>query len=190
MNNDPINGVDYLGLADYGKADLSGQLTQTWSDGMAAYASYSVADWAGWALEQTHEFSKGMAIGVGKGAGDIAGGLWFLAKGAVKTGAEFNKMYRKALFGGPEGPLGRYYMGHLNGQIADIVVGNQTLHDGLDFFVDDHGSYVRRRLMPAEWMQEREALANIAFWPVVPETTAQERYILEWKVEAARAPAG
>lgn len=76
---------------------------------------------------------------------------------------------RPGLFGGSEGPLGRYYMGHLNGQIADIVLESQALHDGLDFFVDDHGSYVRRRLVPAEWVQEREALANVAFWPVVPE---------------------
>lgn len=76
---------------------------------------------------------------------------------------------RPGLFGGPEGPLGRYYMGHLNGQIADIVLKNRTFHDGLDFFVDGHGSYVRRRLVPAEWVQEAEGLANIAFWPVVPE---------------------
>lgn len=76
---------------------------------------------------------------------------------------------RPGLFGGAEGPLGRYYMGHLNGEIADILLENQALHDGLDFFVDSHGSYVRRRLVPAESVQEREALANIAFWPVVPE---------------------
>jgi choline dehydrogenase-like flavoprotein len=71
-------------------------------------------------------------------------------------------------FGGPGGPLGRGYMGHLAGQIADIVFDDRRLHDGLDYHVDAHGSYVRRRLVPSEATQAAEALANIAFWPVVP----------------------
>ena len=73
-----------------------------------------------------------------------------------------------ALFGGAGGPLGRFYMGHVSGQIADIVFENATLHDGLDYYVDAHGSYVRRRLVPAEATQAAERLANVAFWPVVP----------------------
>jgi choline dehydrogenase-like flavoprotein len=71
-------------------------------------------------------------------------------------------------FGGTDGPLGRSYMGHLSGQIADIVFKDKALHDGLDYHVDAHGSYVRRRLVPGEATQEAERLANIAFWPVVP----------------------
>ena len=59
-------------------------------------------------------------------------------------------------------------MGHLSGQIADIVFENRTLHDALDYHVDAHGSYVRRRLVPADATQEAERLANVAFWPVVP----------------------
>ena len=39
---------------------------------------------------------------------------------------------------------------------------------GLDYHVDAHGSYVRRRLVPAEATQEADRLANVAFWPVVP----------------------
>ena len=73
-----------------------------------------------------------------------------------------------SLFGGAGGPLGRFYMGHLTGQIADIVFENAALHDGLDYHVDAHGSYVRRRLVPAEATQAAERLANVAFWPVVP----------------------
>lgn len=72
-------------------------------------------------------------------------------------------------FGGPDGPLGRAYMGHVNGTIADIVFGNAALHAGLDYHVDGHGSYVRRRLVPAPATQETAALSNVAFWPVVPE---------------------
>lgn len=74
-----------------------------------------------------------------------------------------------ALFGGADGPLGRSYMGHVNGQIADIVLADGPLHDGLDFHVDAHGSYVRRRITPTDALQRERGLANVAFWPVVPE---------------------
>jgi len=73
-----------------------------------------------------------------------------------------------ALFGGPEGPLGRFYMGHVTGRIADIVFANRALHDGLDFHLDAHGSYVRRRMVPSPATQEAARLPNVAFWPVVP----------------------
>ena len=39
------------------------------------------------------------------------------------------------LFGGPLGPLGRYYMAHVVGRIADIAFQDPVLHDGLDFHV-------------------------------------------------------
>lgn len=73
-----------------------------------------------------------------------------------------------ARFGGRDGPLGRFYMGHLSGQIADVVFADQALHDALDYHVDAHGSYVRRRLVPSAATQEADGLANVAFWPVVP----------------------
>lgn len=72
------------------------------------------------------------------------------------------------LYGGAGGPLGRFYMGHLSGQISDIVFDDARLHDALDYHVDAHGSYVRRRLVPSEATQAAEGLTNVAFWPVVP----------------------
>jgi len=75
---------------------------------------------------------------------------------------------RPDLFGGRGGPLGRYYMGHVVGQIADIVFHNRALHDGLQFHVDENGSYVRRRLVPSNGTQKQLGIANVAFWPVVP----------------------
>ena len=72
------------------------------------------------------------------------------------------------LFGGADGPLGRFYMGHVNGQIAEIELASAALDAGLDFHQDGQGSYVRRRLVPSEATQERERLTNVAFWPVVP----------------------
>ncbi len=76
---------------------------------------------------------------------------------------------RPALFGGPDGPLGRFYMGHVNGRIADVIFHDRALHDGLDFHDDGNGSYVRRRLVPSPATQAAAGLANVAFWPVVPE---------------------
>ena len=65
--------------------------------------------------------------------------------------------------------LGRNYMGHVNGCIADINFTNTAFHDGLDFHADENGSYVRRRIMPSAGTQAAHKLANVAFWPVVPE---------------------
>ncbi len=76
---------------------------------------------------------------------------------------------RPALFGGPDGPLGRFYMGHANGQIADIVFEDRALEKAFGFYVDEHGSYVRRRFVPSAALQRREGLLNVSFWPVVPE---------------------
>lgn len=81
---------------------------------------------------------------------------------------------RPALFGGEDGPLGRSYMGHVNGQIADIVFPDGPLHDGLDYYVDGHGSYVRRRITPTPDLQRAKKLANVSFWPVVPEISQPE----------------
>jgi choline dehydrogenase-like flavoprotein len=73
-----------------------------------------------------------------------------------------------ARFGGPDGPLGRYYMGHVLGKIADIVMASDAIDAAMDFRVDAHGSYVRRRLVPSEATQMEHQLLNVAFWPVVP----------------------
>ena len=71
-------------------------------------------------------------------------------------------------FGGADGPLGRYYMGHVIGEIADIVFASSTVAREFDFLVDSHGSYVRRRIVPSAETQLSHGLLNSAFWPVVP----------------------
>jgi glycine/D-amino acid oxidase-like deaminating enzyme len=75
---------------------------------------------------------------------------------------------RAALFGGEGGPLGRYYMGHIIGEIADIVVADERLDAALDFLIDGRGSFVRRRFTPSPRLIIGDELPNIAFWPVVP----------------------
>lgn len=72
------------------------------------------------------------------------------------------------LFGGSEGALGRYYMGHVIGEIADVVFRSPATAEAMDFYVDSHGSYVRRRFVPSARVQRDHRLLNSAFWPVVP----------------------
>jgi choline dehydrogenase-like flavoprotein len=72
------------------------------------------------------------------------------------------------LFGGAESPLGRFYMGHFEGRIADIVC-DPVLPDGyFDFFVDESGRYARRRIMIDDDCQQRHRLLNACFWPDNP----------------------
>jgi hypothetical protein len=106
----------------------------------------------------------------GQGRADIPAPLVVLtAGGNESTRLLLNERRRRPdRFGGPDGPLGRYYMGHVNGRIADIVLTDETLHAGLDFYVDGGGSYVRRRFVPAPDTQAEARLSNVAFWPVTP----------------------
>lgn len=75
---------------------------------------------------------------------------------------------RPGLFGGADGPLGRYYMGHLFGSVADIVFTPAALDRAFLFFRGRTGHYARRRLTldPAVHIQHR--LLNIAAWPEPP----------------------
>lgn len=75
---------------------------------------------------------------------------------------------RADLFGGPDGPLGRYYMGHLIGEVADVTFSSGALDRAFDFYLDGHGSYARRRMVPSDLMQLNFNLPNVSFWPVVP----------------------
>ena len=59
--------------------------------------------------------------------------------------------------------LGRFYMGHASGKIADIVLAAPDTASAHDFFLDE-GVYARRRFTLAADVQQRERLLNIAFW--------------------------
>lgn len=52
---------------------------------------------------------------------------------------------RPAAFGGRDGALGRYYMGHATGCIADIVLQDPARAADLDFHRDGSDTYIRRR---------------------------------------------
>ncbi len=72
------------------------------------------------------------------------------------------------LFGGSAGALGRHYMGHIVGEIADVVFNGPAADAAFDFWRDGHGSFVRRRMTPGAATMRADNLPNIAFWPVVP----------------------
>ena len=69
-----------------------------------------------------------------------------------------------ALFGGPEGKLGRGYMGHLTGTIADLVPANPADAAAFAFRRLGKGMYARRRIRSRAATIAREGIANTAFW--------------------------
>lgn len=75
---------------------------------------------------------------------------------------------RPELFGGHNGPLGRYYMGHISGKIANVVFDDEAAADALDYKLDASGAWVRRRLMLTAEEQLKRRVLNAAFWPDNP----------------------
>ncbi|PIO42548.1 hypothetical protein B5P45_22390 [Phyllobacterium zundukense] len=67
-------------------------------------------------------------------------------------------------FGGTDGPLGRFYQGHLTGYIALIHFDDRQAEKALTFQKDAQGYYFRRRLQISPETQCKNALLNSAFW--------------------------
>ena len=72
------------------------------------------------------------------------------------------------LFGGEHGMLGRAYMAHFEGRIADIVFDPALPAGAFDFFIDDSGRYARRRITIDAAAQQRHGLLNMCAWPDNP----------------------
>lgn len=71
-------------------------------------------------------------------------------------------------FGGEDGPLGRYYMGHLYGIVAEMVLDSPKIDAAIDYFPGPDGYYIRRRFTPSAELQRRMGLSNVSFWPDYP----------------------
>jgi len=71
-------------------------------------------------------------------------------------------------FGGVDGPLGRYYMGHISGKIARIELNDPDSISDLDFKLDGSGAFHRRRFMLTSEAQLEHRVLNISFWPDNP----------------------
>lgn len=72
--------------------------------------------------------------------------------------------FRPTAFGGPYGALGRGYMGHISGKIADIVLADPKSAPDHDFFLDEGAVWVRRRLQLTAEAQIEAGVLNTAFW--------------------------
>jgi choline dehydrogenase-like flavoprotein len=68
------------------------------------------------------------------------------------------------LFGGPDGPLGRGYMGHLAGAVADLELANANDREAFSGRVLRNGVRARRRIRPRTKTISEDGLVNIAFW--------------------------
>jgi choline dehydrogenase-like flavoprotein len=95
-----------------------------------------------------------------------------LAAGGLENTRLLLEMQRDApgRFGGPDGPLGRYYMGHLTGSIANIVIKSPVLDAGMDYFNDAQGYCLRRRFWPNPELQRRHRLTNVTLRTEFPST--------------------
>jgi choline dehydrogenase-like flavoprotein len=97
-----------------------------------------------------------------------------LAMGGVETTRlllNVQQKYPNAI-GGADGPLGRFYMGHISGKIASIVFNDPKAIAELDFQLepqpDGSAAWIRRRFMLTEAAQQEHKLLNTAFWPDNP----------------------
>jgi choline dehydrogenase-like flavoprotein len=68
------------------------------------------------------------------------------------------------LCGGPAGALGRYYMGHLTGSIAAVVLADPKDFHDWRLVRDTDGTFVRRRFTLSEEAQTRARLLNTSFF--------------------------
>jgi GMC oxidoreductase/FAD binding domain len=71
---------------------------------------------------------------------------------------------RPTSFNGDEGPLGRFYMGHLTGKIASVVLHDPQTIDQFDYSRDERGYWYRRRFSFDAETQRKDEVLNIAFW--------------------------
>ncbi len=101
---------------------------------------------------------------------------------------------RPALFGGPGGPLGRGYMGHLAGTIASLVPADPVDVRAFTMRPLGGGVFARRRIRPLPQTVVDEKLVNIAFWlengfsgnPEHGSATASARYLAACLMRAGR----
>lgn len=100
----------------------------------------------------------------------VSAKTFVLAAGGLESTRLLLTLQRRSpdLFGGDSGPLGRHYMGHVIGEIADIVFADAETEAEFDFLRDGRGSYVRRRFTPSDATILAHDLPNVCFWPVVP----------------------
>ncbi|WP_185984090.1 GMC oxidoreductase [Aureimonas mangrovi] len=68
-------------------------------------------------------------------------------------------------FGGTDGPLGRFYQGHLTGHVAFVEFTDRKAEAVTAFRRDGRGGYLRNRFQITGETQRRNGLLNSVFWP-------------------------
>jgi len=96
----------------------------------------------------------------------VAARRFVLSGGGLRTTRLLLQVQQRQPFlpGDGNGPLGRYYAGHLNGTIADVLLTSPRDFNDLDFRRDADGTFVRRRFTLTPEAQRDEHLLNIAFY--------------------------
>lgn len=80
----------------------------------------------------------------------------------------------KGGIGNRHGHLGRYYMGHVFGSVAEIRFHGDPRRTIYGLERDADGVYCRRRIWIAPQTQREEGLLNTAFWPTNPPASNPE----------------
>jgi choline dehydrogenase-like flavoprotein len=108
----------------------------------------------------------GLVVQRDGGAITVRAGAYVLALGglAVTRFLLAQQRSRPESFGGADGALGRFYMGHATGSIADIVLADPERVADLDFARDADRTYVRRRFTFSPDAQRRHRLLNTSFY--------------------------
>lgn len=94
------------------------------------------------------------------------GHMYALASGGIATTRLLlvsNRVHRAGL-GNQGGKLGRFYMGHLSGKIADIQFSTDPTRTIFGFERDRMGSYCRKRFAISDEQQRANRLLNCALW--------------------------
>ncbi len=113
---------------------------------------------------------ESLAVSTPEGRRTVRARRFVLAMGGVETTRLLLRAQqdRPGAFGGADGPLGRYYMGHISGKIASIEFRDPASIADLDFKLDQSGAYHRRRFMLTADAQLQHQVLNTAFWPDNP----------------------
>ena len=96
---------------------------------------------------------------------DVRARDYVLACGGLETTRLLLSVQRRhpQLFGGTDGALGRFYMGHLQGSIATIQLADPADIRDLDLDLDENGVYVRRRFSFSDRALRERRILNTSF---------------------------
>ena len=96
----------------------------------------------------------------------VTANSYIVAAGALETTRLLmnSDKRHKGGVGNHSGKLGRFYMGHLEGAIADVQLGSSPDKAAYDVGKDPDGVYCRKRIALSPEVQRREKLLNCVFW--------------------------